>query len=158
MILDDKTKPSFENLDLKTLKIAVITSKFNENITEALREGALNTFLEEGGESKQLDFFWVPGAFELPLVAKKVANTKQYDAVLCLGAIIKGDTAHFEYVASASIHGLNQVSIESEIPILCGVLTTHNLEQASDRACTKLNIGKECMLSALSMIQTLREI
>ncbi len=155
---DDKSIHNFETLDIAKVKLAIISSKFNNDITEKLKKGAIQAFLEQGGQEEQLSFYEVPGAFELPLVAKRVAKTKKYDAILCLGAIIKGETAHFEYVASATIQGINRVSIETEIPILSGVLTTLTLQQAKDRASEQSNIGRDYMLSSLDMIQTLQTI
>lgn len=144
----------FKNLNLNGIKIAFITSRFNSEITQALLQKAVDAFCECGGSKDQIDFFEVPGAFELPLTAKKVALTQKYSAILCLGAIIKGETAHFEYVASATIKGLNQVSLETEVPILSGVLTTLTVEQALDR----LDLGRDYLISTLEMIETLQQI
>lgn len=145
-----------EQYNITKIKLAIIISRFNSEITTALKQGAVSRFLKEGGEIDQIDCFEVPGAFEIPLVAKRAAQSKKYDAILCLGAVIKGDTAHFEYIAEASIRGLSEVSLQEGVPVLCGILTTYNLEQAQARSCEKLNIGQECLISALSMIQTLR--
>ena len=156
MRLEQNKELTFENLNIKTIKLALIISRFNPEITTALKQGAVNRFLKEGGEIEQIDCFEVPGAFEIPLVAKRAAQSKKYDAIICLGAVIKGDTAHFEYISETSIRGLSEVSLQVEIPVLCGILTTYTLEQTQARSCEKLNIGQECLISALSMIQTLR--
>jgi len=146
---NNKPIHNLETLEIKKIKLAIISSKFNGDITEKLKKGAVQAFIEQGGQEEQLSFYEVPGAFELPLVAKRVAKTKKYDAILCLGAIIKGETAHFEYVASATIQGINRVSIETEIPVLSGVLTTLTLQQAEDRASDQSNIGRDYLLSSL---------
>lgn len=155
---NDRPLHNLETLDIGKVKLALISSKFNSDITEKLKSGAIQAFVDQGGQKEQLSFYEVPGAFELPLVAKRVAKTKKYDAILCLGAVIKGETAHFEYVASATIQGINKVSIETEIPILSGVLTTLTLKQAEDRVSDQLNIGYDYLLSTLEMIQTLQSI
>lgn len=155
---DYKNTHSFEHLDIGAIKIALVTSKFNADITESMRAAALKAFIEKGGQESQIDCYWVPGAFELPLMAKKIGLTGRYDAILCLGAVIQGETAHFEYISSATIQGLNQVSLEIQLPVLCGVLTTHTLEQAKSRACDQLNIGREYLFSALETVAALQAI
>lgn len=135
-----------------------MTSRFNEKITMALKEGATQAFLDHGGSLNQIDHFEVPGAFELPILAKKLAKTKQYDAILCLGAIIRGETAHFDMVANSCLMGLTQVSIETEVPILNGVITANTEAQAKERSSKELNLGYEYMKSTLEMIETCQAV
>lgn len=146
-------------LNARGFKFAIVVSKFNHFITDKLLEGALNALYQHEAEEKDIEIFRVPGSFELPLVCKKLARTGKYDAIIALGAIIKGGTPHFEYIATEVTKGLAQVSLEAELPIAFGVLTTENLEQAIERAGTKGgNKGAEVALSAIEMVNLLKKI
>ncbi|MCH9634199.1 MAG: 6,7-dimethyl-8-ribityllumazine synthase [Chlamydiae bacterium] len=155
---DDQVQYDFSKIDVPSLKFAIVQSKFNFDITTKLQKGAEQALLEAGGDPSQIKTYFVPGAFEIPLVAQKLAKTKLYDAILCLGAVIKGETAHFEYISESTIQGIQQVALETETPILCGVLTTYNIQQAEERVSKKLNIGRECLFSALDLIQSIQFI
>ncbi len=147
------------SLQASGLKIAVVVGRFNEFITGKLLEGAKDCLLRHGLEKDHLHVAWVPGAFEIPLAAKKLAETKRYDAILCLGAVIRGSTSHFDYVAGECAKGIAKISLDSNIPVIFGVLTTNTIEQAIERAGTKSgNKGWECALSAIEMAQLMRRI
>ena len=138
-------------------KIAVVVSRFNTLISQNLLQGALNT-LERQGQVKpeNTTIVWVPGAIEIPLVAKRLAQSKQHDAVIALGCIIRGGTAHFDYVASACSQGLTQISLNLDVPVAFGVLTTDTMEQALERSGGKVgNKGSDAALSALEMCDVL---
>ena len=140
-------------------KIAIVVSRFNVFITQKLLEGALDVLRRHQVVEEDIYVTWVPGAFEIPLVAKKLAETNKFDAVICLGAIIRGATPHFEYVASEASKGVAHVMLETGIPIIFGILTTDTIEQAIERAGTKAgNKGAEAALSALEMISLLKKI
>ncbi|PJA98188.1 MAG: 6,7-dimethyl-8-ribityllumazine synthase [Ignavibacteriales bacterium CG_4_9_14_3_um_filter_30_11] len=139
-------------LNAKNKKFAVIVSRFNELISSKLLEGALDCLLRHEGEEKYITTVWVPGAFEIPLTAKKLANSKKYDSIICLGAVIRGATPHFDYVASEVSNGINKVGLETGVPIIYGVLTTDTVEQAIERAGTKSgNKGWDAALTAIEM-------
>jgi 6,7-dimethyl-8-ribityllumazine synthase len=141
------------------LKIAVVVGRFNEFITGKLLDGAKDCLLRHGLDKDNLHIAWVPGAFEIPLAAKKLAETKRYDAILCLGAVIRGSTPHFDYVAGECAKGVAKVSLDTNLPVIFGVLTTNTIEQAIERAGTKSgNKGWECALSAIEMAQLMRRI
>jgi 6,7-dimethyl-8-ribityllumazine synthase len=141
------------------LKIALVVSRFNSFITERLLEGALDCLRRHGVADSGLTMVRVPGAWEIPLVAKKLAGAKAYDAVICLGAVIRGSTPHFDYVAAEVSKGIAHVSLESGVPILFGVLTTDTLEQAVERAGSKAgNKGYAAAESALEMINLLKDL
>jgi len=141
------------------LRIAVLASRFNQFITERLMEGAQDAFARHGGDPESLEVVRVPGAFEMPLAAKRLAATGRYDALVALAAVIRGETAHFEYVASSATNGLAQVALDSGVPIGNGVLTTESVDQAVDRAGAKVgNKGAEAMLTAIEMANLLKEI
>ena len=147
------------NLDAKDMKFAIIVSRFNSLITEKLLEGALDCINRHNGDMANVTIVRVPGAFEIPLVAKKLAKSGIFDAVVCLGAVIRGSTPHFDYVASEVSKGIANVSLETEIPIIFGVLTTDTLEQAIERAGTKMgNKGFDAALSAIELVNVMREI
>lgn len=134
------------------LKIGIIVGRFNEFIGGKLLDGALDGLKRHGVKDEDIDVAWVPGAFEIPLIAKKMAKNERYDAVICLGAVIKGSTSHYDYVCSEVSKGIATVSLESEKPVLFGVLTTNNIEQAIERAGSKAgNKGYECAVSAIEM-------
>ncbi|WP_022855423.1 6,7-dimethyl-8-ribityllumazine synthase [Thermodesulfobacterium thermophilum] len=146
----------FEGEDVK---VGIVISRFNVFITQKLLEGALDVLKRHKVKEENIYVAWVPGAFEIPLVAKKLAKTQKFDAVLCLGAIIRGATPHFEYVAAEASKGVAHVMLETEIPIIFGILTTDTIEQAIERAGTKAgNKGAEAALSALEMINLLKKI
>ncbi len=141
-------------------KVAVVVSRFNSFINDRLVEGALDTLKRQGQiADENITLVRVPGAVELPLAAKKLAKSKQFDGIVALGCVIRGGTAHFEYVSGECAKGLAQVSLESEIPVAFGVLTTENIEQAIERAGTKAgNKGVEAALSTLEMINVMNAI
>ena len=133
-------------------KFALVVSRFNDFITEKLLSGALDALVRSGAADEDLEVVKVPGAFEIPLVAKKMANTKRFDAVICLGAVIRGSTPHFEYVSAEVSKGVAMASMESEIPIIFGVITTDTIEQAIERAGTKAgNKGWSAAIAAVEM-------
>ena len=138
----------------KGLKFGIVVARFNEFITSKLLGGALDTLHRHETNDDDIDVAWVPGAFELPIVAKKMAESGKYDAVICLGAVIRGSTTHYDYVCNEVSKGIAAVSLESGIPVLFGVLTTENIEQAIERAGTKAgNKGYDCALSAIEMVK-----
>jgi 6,7-dimethyl-8-ribityllumazine synthase len=141
------------------MKFAIVVSRFNEDITSGLLAGAREALAEAGVRGDDVAAFEVPGAFEIPLAAKYAAATGQFDAVICLGCLIKGDTMHFEYIAEAAAHGIMQVALETRIPIAFGVLTTLTEEQAVTRAAPgPENKGREAARAALEMASLLRRI
>jgi 6,7-dimethyl-8-ribityllumazine synthase len=133
-------------------KFALVVSRFNDFITERLLEGALDGLLRSGASDEDIDIVRVPGAFEIPLMAKKMASTARYHAVICLGAVIRGATPHFDYVSAEVSKGIAMVSLESEIPVIFGIVTTDTIEQAIERAGTKAgNKGWSAAISAIEM-------
>ena len=150
----------FEGMLLgKGLKLGVVVSRFNEFIAKKLLEGAQDALLRHGVSEEDIDIAWVPGSFEIPLVAKKLAQAKKYDAVICLGAVIRGGTPHFEYIAAEVTKGIAQVGLETGLPVIYGVITADTLEQAIERAGTKAgNKGFEAAVSAIEMANLLRGI
>jgi len=133
-------------------KFAIIVSRFNDFITEKLLNGALDALIRSGAADKDIEVIKVPGSFEIPLVAKKIAQTNRFNAIICLGAIIRGSTPHFDYVAAEVSKGIASVSLESEIPIIFGVITTDTIEQAIERAGTKAgNKGWSAAMAAVEM-------
>jgi 6,7-dimethyl-8-ribityllumazine synthase len=148
----------FEGMLLgKGLKFALVVSRFNEFISKKLLDGAQDALLRHDVTADNIDICWVPGAYEIPLLAKKLAQTKKYDAVICLGAVIRGSTPHFDYIASEVAKGIAQVNLETGIPITFGVLTTENIEQAVERAGTKEgNKGFDAAVSAIEMANLIK--
>ena len=141
------------NLIASNLKIGIVASRFNEFITGKLLGGAEDSFVRHGGNPDDLTLAWVPGAFEIPLIAQKMAQSKKYDAIVCLGAVIRGSTPHFDMVANESVKGIAQAGLESGIPVIYGVLTTDTIEQAVERAGTKAgNKGFDAMTAAIEMV------
>lgn len=141
------------------LKFGIIVGRFNEFIGSKLLSGALDALKRHGANEKDIDIVWVPGAFEIPLVAKKMAKTEKYDAVICLGAVIRGSTPHFDYVSNEVTKGIANVSLGTELPIVFGVLTTDTIEQAIERAGTKSgNKGYDAAITAIEMANLLKEI
>ena len=140
-------------------KIAIVAGRFNEIITNKLLGGAVDAFKRHGGDEKDIDLAWVPGAFEIPLVAKKIAESKKYDAVICLGAVIRGATPHFDMVANETTKGIAAAGLQTGVPIIFGVLTTDNIEQAVERAGSKAgNKGFEAVTTAIEMVNLMKQI
>ena len=138
------------------LRVAVAASRFNESITKALVDGAVDCLKRHGLGDEDISVTWVPGAFELPLAAQRLALSGDVDAVVCIGAVIKGETAHFEYVSQHALAGIGRVSLETGVPVTCGILTTYTVEQATDRAGGKAgNKGFEAALAAIEMANLL---
>ena len=145
--------------DGRDVRIAIVAGRFNEFITSKLVGGALDVLRRNDVSEENIDIAWVPGAFEIPLIAKKLANTQKYDAIITLGAVIKGSTPHFDYVCAEVSKGVAQISLQSELPIIFGVLTTNNIEEAIERAGTKAgNKGADAAFSAIEMINLIKEI
>lgn len=143
----------------KDLKFAIVASRFNEFITSKLLEGAVDAIRRHGSNEDDIEIAWVPGAFEIPLAALKMAQTKKYNAVICLGAVIRGATPHFDYVSAETTKGIAQVNMATGIPTIFGVLTTDSIEQAIERAGTKAgNKGFAAAESAIEMANLLRSI
>jgi len=141
------------------VKIGIVVSRFNIFITQKLLEGALDILRRHKVSEENIYITWVPGAFEIPLIAKKLAETKKFDAILCLGTIIRGATPHFEYIAAETSKGIAQVMLETGIPVIFGILTTDTIEQAIERAGTKAgNKGAEAALAALEMVNLIKKI
>lgn len=146
-------------LQAKDLKFAIIVSRFNEFITDKLFDGAKDALLRHGALEQNIDVIKVPGSFEIPLAAKKIATKKSHDAIICLGTIIRGATPHFEYIASEAAKGIALVSLEAEIPVAFGVITADTIEQAIERAGTKSgNKGWDAALAAVEMAQLLKKL
>jgi len=145
------------NLVAKDLNIGIVVGRFNEFIVSKLLGGALDGLKRHGVEEGNIEVSWVPGAFEIPLVAKKMAKSKKYDAIICLGAVIKGSTPHFDYVCAEASKGIASVSLGEELPVIFGVLTTDTIEQAIERAGTKAgNKGYDAAVTAIEMANLLR--
>lgn len=145
------------NYSGKGVKIGIIGSRFNEFIVSKLIGGAEDCLVRHGVESENIALAWVPGAFEIPVIAQKMAQSKKYDAIICLGAVIRGATSHYDYVCNEVSKGVAQVSMTTGIPVLFGVVTTDTIEQAIERAGTKAgNKGYDCAMSALEMINLIK--
>ena len=143
----------------KGLKFGIVAARFNEFIVSKLVGGALDTLHRHEAADSDIDVAWVPGAFEIPLAAKKMAASGKYDAVLCLGAVIRGATTHYDYVCNEVSKGVAQVGLSTGVPTLFGVLTTENIEQAIERAGTKAgNKGEDCALAAMELASLLKKI
>ncbi len=146
-------------LSAEGFKFGIIVSRFNDFISSRLVEGAMDALLRHGATEEQVSVIKVPGAFEIPLTAKKLAESGRYDAVICLGAVIRGSTPHFDYVAAEVSKGIASVSLESRIPVTFGVLTTDNLEQAIERAGSKSgNKGYDGAMAAIEMVNLFKEL
>ncbi|MDL2231552.1 6,7-dimethyl-8-ribityllumazine synthase [Porphyromonadaceae bacterium OttesenSCG-928-L07] len=140
-------------------RIGIVAGRFNEFITAKLLGGAVDAFVRHGGDEKNIDLAWVPGAFEVPLVAKKMVESKKYDAVICLGAVIRGATPHFDMVANETTKGIAHVGLQSGVPVIFGILTVDSIEQAVERAGTKAgNKGFDAVVSAIEMVNLLKKI
>ena len=147
------------DLVAKGRRFAIAISRFNEFISSKLLEGCIDTLTRHGAQDGALDVVWVPGAFEMPMLALKLAKSKKYDAVICLGTIIRGATPHFEFVASEAAKGIAKVSLDTGVPCIFGVITADNLEQAIERAGTKDgNKGRDAALSAIEMANLYKSV
>ncbi len=147
------------HLQAQGLRIGIVIARFNEFITNRLLGGAVDALVRHGASDDAIEIAWVPGAFEIPLVAKRMSSSGRYDAIICLGCIIRGSTPHFDYVAAETSKGIAQIAIQSGCPVSFGVLTTENIEQAIERAGTKAgNKGWDAALSAVEMANLLRVI
>ncbi len=143
----------------KEIKVGIVASRFNEFITSKLLSGTLDGLKRHEVQDEDIDVAWVPGAFEIPLIASKMAKCGKYDAVICVGSVIRGSTSHYDYVCNGVSKGIAHVSLNSEIPVMFGVLTTENIEQAIARAGSKSgNKGYDCALSAIEMVNLSREL
>ena len=143
----------------KGIRVGIVVARFNEFITSKLLGGAMDALVRHDINEDDVDVAWVPGAFEIPLIAKKMAKSGKYDAVICLGAVIRGSTSHYDYVCSEVSKGIASVSLDSGIPVMFGVVTTENIEQAIERAGTKAgNKGYDCALGAIEMVNLVRAI
>ena len=141
------------------LKIGIVAARFNEFIVSKLVSGAQDCLYRHNVAKEDIELAWVPGAFEIPLVAQAMARTKKYDAIICLGCVIRGATSHYDYVCNEVSKGIAKVSLDENMPVMFGVVTTENIEQAIERAGTKAgNKGYECAVSAIEMANLLREI
>jgi 6,7-dimethyl-8-ribityllumazine synthase len=146
-------------LDASGMKFGLIVSRFNSIVTERLKDGALDALCRHGAQEEDIDVVLVPGAFDIPLFAKKLAVTGKYDALICLGAVIKGETPHDEYIASAMTQGIREIMLTSGLPVSFGVLTTETVEQAIDRAGAKQgNKGFEAAVAAIEMVNVARAL
>ena len=141
------------------IKVGIVAARFNEFITSKLVGGALDGLKRENVKDEDIDVAWVPGAFEIPLIASKMAKSRKYDAIICVGAVIRGSTSHYDYVCSEVSKGIAQVSLANDLPVMFGVVTTDTIEQAIERAGTKAgNKGFECAQGAIEMVNLIREI
>lgn len=141
------------------MKVGIVASRFNSFIVQKLLDGAVDGLVRHGVEEENIDAAWVPGAFEIPLVARQMAESGKYDAVICVGAVIRGSTTHYELVVNETTKGIAQVGLQSGIPVLFGVITTENIEQAIERSGSKAgNKGYDCALGAIEMVNLLRQV
>lgn len=146
-------------LTAKNMKIAIVVARFNEFITSKLLGGCIDCLIRHEAADEDLTVAWVPGAFEIPMAAKKLAESGKYDAVICLGAVIRGATPHFDYVCAEASKGIAQVSMQTGVPVAFGVLTTENIQQAVERAGTKAgNKGVDCAMTAMEMVNLFKEM
>lgn len=147
------------SLVANNIKVGIVAARFNEFITSKLLGGAMDGLVRHGVNQEDVQIAWVPGAYEIPLIASKMAKSGKYDAVICLGAVIRGSTSHYDYVCAEVSKGIAHVSLESDIPVMFGVLTTDTIEQAIERAGTKAgNKGYDCALGAVEMVNLIRDI
>jgi 6,7-dimethyl-8-ribityllumazine synthase len=143
----------------KGLKFGVVVSRFNEFFSRKLLDGAVDALLRHGVESNEIEIAWTPGSFEIPLIAQKMAQTKKYDAIICLGAVIRGSTPHFDYIAAEVTKGIANTNLNTGVPIIFGVITTDTLEQAIERSGSKVgNKGKDAAVSAIEMANLVKSI
>ena len=147
------------NVVAQGIRVGIVAARFNEFITSKLVGGALDGLKRHDVKEEDIDVAWVPGAFEIPLIASKMAKSKKYDSVICVGAVIRGSTSHYDYVCSEVSKGIANVSLNSDIPVMFGVLTTDNIEQAIERAGSKAgNKGYECATGAIEMVNLIRAL
>jgi 6,7-dimethyl-8-ribityllumazine synthase len=140
------------NLSAERRSFGIVASRFNDFVVKSLLEGAIDAIRRHGGDAESVDVVWVPGSFEIPVVARELALSGRYDALICLGAVIRGATAHFDYVAGGAAGGISKVALETGLPVIFGVITTESIEQAIERAGTKMgNKGFEAAVSAMEM-------
>ena len=143
----------------KGMRVGIVASRFNSFIVQKLLDGAVDGLVRHGVEDSNIDACWVPGAFEIPIIAEKMAVSGKYDAVICVGAVIRGSTTHYELVVNETAKGIAQVGLKSGIPVLFGVITTENIEQAIERAGSKAgNKGYDCALSAIEMVNLIQNL
>ena len=143
----------------KNIRVGIVAARFNEFITAKLLGGAMDGLLRHDVKEEDIYVAWVPGAFEIPLIASKIAKSGKYDVVICLGAVIRGSTSHYDYVCNEVSKGIASISLETGIPVMFGVLTTDNIEQAIERAGTKAgNKGYDCAVGAIEMVNLIHEI
>ena len=141
------------------IKVGIVAARFNEFITSRLLSGAVDGLTRHGVREEDIHTAWVPGAFEIPLIASRMAKSGKYDAVICLGAVIRGATTHYDYVCNEAAKGIAMVSLETGVPVMFGVLTSENIEQAIERAGSKAgNKGYDCAVGAIEMVNLIREI
>jgi 6,7-dimethyl-8-ribityllumazine synthase len=146
-------------LVVKSKKFGIIASRFNDFLTKELVDGCLDTLLRHGAEEDDLAVVWVPGAFEIPAVAQKMSRAKEYDALICLGTVIRGSTPHFDFIAAEAAKGIAKVGLDSGIPVIFGIITADTIEQAVERAGTKDgNKGKDAALSAIEMVNVMAKL
>ena len=140
------------------MKVGIVAARFNEFIVSKLVSGARDGLVRHGVDDDDISLAWVPGAFEIPVIAEKMAESEKYDAIICLGAVIRGATSHYDYVCNEAAKGIAQVGLQSGVPVMFGVVTTENIEQAIERAGTKAgNKGYDCALSAIEMVNLMKE-
>ncbi|EFW36611.1 6,7-dimethyl-8-ribityllumazine synthase [Treponema phagedenis] len=143
----------------KKIRVGIVAARFNEFITAKLLSGAMDGLIRHEVREDDISVAWVPGAFEIPLIASKMAKSGKYDAIICLGAVIRGSTTHYDYVCNEVSKGIASISLATGTPVMFGVLTTENIEQAIERAGTKAgNKGYDCALGAIEMVNLIREI
>ncbi len=143
----------------KGRKFGIVVSRFNEFISSKLLEGSIDTLTRQGADEESIDVTWTPGSFEVPYIAKRMASSKKYDAVICLGAILRGSTPHFDYIANETAKGVAKVSLDTDVPCIFGVITADTLEQAIERAGTKEgNKGRQAALAAIEMANLYEEV
>ena len=141
------------------IRIAIVCGRFNETITKNLLEGATDALNRHGVAEKDISIAWVPGAFEIPLIVQKFAQSGKFDAIICLGAVIRGATPHFDYVAGQVAGGISKIALDSGLPVLFGVLTTNTIEEAIERSGTKAgNKGFECAVGAIEMVNLIKDL
>jgi 6,7-dimethyl-8-ribityllumazine synthase len=147
------------SLSAEDRSFGIVASRFNDFVVKALLEGAIEAIRRHGGDAGAVDVVWVPGSYEIPLVARELALSGRYDALICLGAVIRGATAHFEYVAGGAAGGISNVALETGVPVIFGVITTESIEQAIERAGTKMgNKGFEAAVSAMEMADLMAKL
>jgi 6,7-dimethyl-8-ribityllumazine synthase len=156
---DNMRKVTQGTMNATGKKVGIIASRFNEFITTKLIDGAIDTLVRHGVQEEQIEIVWVPGAFEIPAVARKLAKKKKQDALICLGCVIRGATPHFEYIAAETSKGIASVGFESDIPVVFGVLTTENIEQAIERAGSKGgNKGADAAMAAIELMSLYQQL